>query len=241
MQQTLSRPNAKLATRNMGKRRVKKYPPLTEEQKELVQEHRWIAGRLAYRAKCITNGWIGMFTKEDLESVAYFAICVAATRYSPGRGVKFSTYAWATAQGYIMHALRDHSRMVRLPRWIGDYRVKLRELLNQGLSYEEASELLDIDPERAVLCEMSWSEVHASYDHKPEGWREREFIYEDDEVKSMMRSPEVKEALYNLDDKDLSLLLNYVDDQPMADVEREKAAAKLEELRGLVYDRRSSV
>ena len=63
---------------------------------------------------------------------------------------------------------------------------------------------------------------------------------EDDEVKSMMRSPEVKEALYNLDDKDLSLLLNYVDDQPMADVEREKAAEKLEELRALVYDRRSS-
>ncbi len=179
-----------------------------------------------------------MFTKEDLESVAYFALCVAATRYTPERGIKFSTYAWNTARGYIQHALRDHSRMVRLPRWINEYRYKLRELLSDGVAYEAALEELGITEERAILCELSWAEMHASYDHKPEGWREREFIYETDEAKVMLGSPEVMTALRELPDKEMDLLLAYVDDQPLASVERRKAEELLETLRSLVYDRR---
>jgi DNA-directed RNA polymerase specialized sigma subunit len=222
----------------MSRRRLKKYPPLNKEQQELVEEHRWIAGRLAYSAKCLTGGHTGMFTKEDLESVAYFALCVAATRYTPERGIKFSTYAWNTARGYIQHALRDHSRMVRLPRWINEYRYRLRELLKEGTPYEEVLSTLGITEERAILCELSWAEMHASYDHKPEGWREREFIYETDEAKVMLGSPEIMETLRALPDKDLDLLLAYVDDQPLASVERKKAETMLEQLRSIVYDRR---
>lgn len=237
MPQLLSK-SVKPATRNMSRRRLRKYPPLNKEQQELVAEHRWIAGRLAYSAKCLTGGHTGMFTKEDLESVAYFALCVAATRYTPERGIKFSTYAWNTARGYIQHALRDHSRMVRLPRWINEYRYKLRELLSDGVAYEAALEELGITEERAILCELSWAEMHASYDHKPEGWREREFIYETDEAKVMLGSPEVMTALRELPDKEMDLLLAYVDDQPLASVERRKAEELLETLRSLVYDRR---
>ena len=239
MPQLLSK-SAKPATRNMTRRRLKKYPPLSKAQQELVAEHRWIAGRLAYSAKCLTGGHTGMFTKEDLESVAYFALCVAATRYTPERGIKFSTYAWNTARGYIQHALRDHSRMVRLPRWINEYRYKLRDLLADGVAYQAALEELGITEERAILCELSWAEMHASYDHKPEGWREREFIFETDEAKVMLGSPEVMEALRELPDKEMDLLLAYVDDQPLASVEREKAESLLEHLRSLVYDRRPS-
>ena len=232
--------SAKPATRSMSRRRLKKYPPLSKEQQELVAEHRWIAGRLAYSAKCLTGGHTGMFTKEDLESVAYFALCVAATRYTPERGIKFSTYAWNTARGYIQHALRDHSRMVRLPRWINEYRYKLRLMLTEGIPYETVLETLGITEERAILCELSWGEMHASYDHKPEGWREREFIYETDEAKVMLGSPEVMETLRNLPDKEIDLLLAYVDDQPLASVERQKAAEMLADLRSLVYDGRPS-
>lgn len=221
----------------MGKRRLKKYPPLTEEQKRLVEEHRWIAGRLAYRARCITGGFTGMFTREDLESVAHFAICVAATRFSSGRGVKFSTYAWATAHGYILHALRDHSRMVRLPRWVKDYREKLRGLLNEGFSYEEACDVLGINQEKAFLCEMSWQEVHASYDYKPEDWKEREFIYNDDEVKSLMASSEVQDAFRSLNEREIEILLAFVDDKPLEDEEREFAEEKLKFLHEVVYAR----
>lgn len=237
----LLRKNAKLATPKMSRRRHKKYPPLTKHQKELVAEHKWIAGRLAYSAKCLTGGHTGMFTKEDLESVAIWALCVAATRYTPDRGVKFSTYAWSTARGYIQHALRDHSRMVRLPRWINDYRHKVREMLEGGMEYSAVAEELGIDEEKTILCELSWAEMHASYDHMPEGWREREFTYEIDEAKMMMmQNPEVLEAIQGMPEKELTLLLAYVDDQPLADVERAKAESSLEHLRSLVYDRRPS-
>ena len=237
----LLRKNAKLATPEMSRRRHKKYPPLTKYQKDLVAEHKWIAGRLAYSAKCLTGGHTGMFTKEDLESVAIWALCVAATRFTPDRGIKFSTYAWSTARGYIMHALRDHSRMVRLPRWINDYRCRVREMLEDGLDYSDVAEQLGIDEEKAILCELSWAEMHASYDHKPEGWREREFTYDIDQAKlMMMQNPEVLEAIQTMPERDLSLLLAYVDDQPLGDVERSKAETMLESLRSLVYDRRPS-
>ena len=237
MPQLLSK-SVKPATHKMTRRRLKKYPPLSREQQELVAEHRWIAGRLAYSAKCLTGGHTGMFTKEDLESVAYFALCVAATRYTPERGIKFSTYAWNTARGYIQHALRDHSRIVRLPRWINEYRYKLRDLLNEGVPYQEALDQLGITEERAILCELSWAEMHASYDHKPEGWREREFIFETDEAKVMLGSPEVMKTLRELPEKDMNLLLTYVDDGELSEEEVNKAETMLEHLRSLVYGQR---
>ena len=227
--------NAKPATRSMGRRRVKKYPPLTEEQKQLVQDHKWVAGRLAHSAKCITGGHTGMFTREDLESVAHFALCVAASRYTPGKGVKFSTYAWATAQGYIIHALRDHSRMVRLPRRVSGLRTKLRELLNSGMSYEQAAEELGIDQEWALLCEMSWKEIHASYDSQPEDWRERQFIYNEDEVQHLLRNEDVAKALRELSDTEMETLLAYVDDQPLEPEKALLAQMKIDELRAIVY------
>jgi RNA polymerase sigma factor (sigma-70 family) len=219
----------------MGRRRVKKYPPLTEEQKQLVQDHKWVAGRLAHSAKCITGGHTGMFTREDLESVAYFALCVAASRYTPGKGVKFSTYAWATAQGYIIHALRDHSRMVRLPRRVSGLRTKLRELLNSGMTYEQAATELGIDQEWALLCEMSWKEIHASYDSQPEDWRERQFVYNEDEVQHLLRNEDVAKALRALSDREMEILLAYVDDQQIKPEEALQAQMKIDELRALVY------
>ncbi len=227
--------NAKPATRSMGRRRLKKYPPLTEQQKQLVEEHQWVAGRLAHRAKCITGGHTGMFTREDLESVAYFALCVAASRFTPDKGVKFSTYAWATAQGYIIHALRDYSRMVRLPRRVSGLRTKFRELLNSGMTYEQAAAELGIDQELALLCEMSWKEIHASYDSQPEDWRERQFVYTEDEVKHILADSEVSTVLKAMSDKEMEMLLAYVDDQPVSPEDGLKAQLKIDELRALVY------
>ena len=108
--------------------RLKSYPKLPKPQQKLVEEHLWVAGRLAYSARSLTGGFTGCYTKEDLESVALFALCVAATRYKPELGWKFSTYAWTTCRGWIQHALRDYSRMVRIPRWLGGIRKEVREL-----------------------------------------------------------------------------------------------------------------
>lgn len=215
------------------KDRKKKYPPLTRAQQKLVEEHRWIAGRLAHSARSMTGGHTGCFTRDDLESVAFFALCVAATRYDPTLGWKFSTFAWNTARGYIQHALRDHSRMVRIPRWIVPIREDVKKMLADGATYEEVCEELGLTEQQVLMCEQSWQEIHSSYDHTPDEWRPREFVYEIDEAKTIV-GKEVMIALGDLPDSDLNLLLSHVEGELEDPSELKRAEELLEFLRSLV-------
>jgi DNA-directed RNA polymerase specialized sigma subunit len=219
----------------LGPRRSwrKKYPPLTRDQQKLVEEHQWIAGRLAHSAKAMTGGYTGCFARQDLESVAYFALCVAATRYDPELGWKFSTFAWNTARGYIQHALRDHSRLVRVPRWIMPIRAEVRQMLTDGATYDEVCEELGLTHQQVLLCEESWQEIHSSYDHTPDERRPREFIYEIDEARAMI-GEDVLKALGNLPDSDLSLLLAHVEGELEGEDEIARANELLTYLRSLV-------
>ena len=175
----------------MTRRRYKKYPGLTPEQQSLVEEHKWIAGRLAHGAKCLTGGHTGSLTREDLESIANFALCVAATRYRPEMDVKYSTYAWNTARGYIQHALRDYSRMVRTPRWVANYKNKVSALMAEGKTYAEIATELNIDETKVIYCELSANNYHVSYDSTPEDWVTPEFVYDFEEHKATLLSPEL--------------------------------------------------
>lgn len=228
-------PNAQLAKPKMTRRRHKKYPGLTPDQQKLVAEHTWIAGRLAYGAKCLTGGHTGSLTREDLESVAKFALCVAATRYRPDMNVKYSTYAWNTARGYIQHALRDYSRMVRTPRWIANYRNKVSELANQGKSYREIAELLGLEESKVLHCELSANNYHVSYDSSPEDWSTPEFVYNFEEHKATLLSPVLVTAIRDLSDAEMVMLLKYVEEEPMSEEEREYAAEKFFELQAIAH------
>ena len=223
-------PGDKLPTKRS---RIKKHPPLTKEQQKLVEEHLWVAGRLAHSAKSFTGGFTGCFTKGDLESIAHLALCVAATRYDPDLGWKFSTYAWTTVRGWIQHALRDYSRMVRVPRWIPGVRGEVRELLCQGLSYEEIAEELGLDEKQILMCEESWREIHSSYDHTPDETRPKEFIYEVDEVKAML-GPRIFEQVGDLSDADIKLLLLHVEGLLESEDEKSHAESLLDKLRILI-------
>jgi len=223
-------PGDKLPSR---KDRRRKYPPLTKEQQALVAEHRWIAGRLAHSARSMTGGHTGCYTKEDLESVAMFALCVAATRYNPALGWKFSTYAWNTARGWIQHALRDFSRMVRVPRWVGGVRADVKEMLKGGSTYDEIEEELGLDHRQVLMCEESWQEIHSSFDYTPDESRPREFTYEIDEVKAML-GPRVFEMVGDLSDANIQLLLLHVEGELETDEERDKADALLNNLRKFI-------
>lgn len=210
--------------------RVKQYPKLTKSQQLLVEEHMWIAGRLAHSAKRLTGGFTGCYTKEDLEGVALFALCVASTRYDPSLGWKFSTFAWTTVRGWIQHALRDHSRMVRMPRWIPGIRQEVRDLVTQGLSYNEISDELGLDEQQIAMCEESWQEIHSSYDHTPDDARPREFTYEIDEVKAMI-GPDLMKQVGDLPDADIKLLLLHVEGELETEEDKEKAETLLNVIR----------
>ena len=219
----------------MTRRRYKQYPALTPEQQLLVEEHRWIAGRLAHGAQCLTGGHTGSLTRDDLESVALFALCVAATRYKPELNVKYSTYAWNTARGYIQHALRDYSRMVRTPRWIANYKNKVSQLLTEGKTYKEISDILEIDESKVMYCELSTNNYHISYDSTPEDWVSPEFVYNFEEHKASLLSPELVQEIRKLSDPEMQMLLRYVEEAPISEEEREWAASKFHELQAIAH------
>jgi DNA-directed RNA polymerase specialized sigma subunit len=219
----------------MPRRRYKQYPGLTPEQQALVEEHKWIAGRLAHGAKCLTGGHTGSLTRDDLESIANFALCVAATRYKPEMNVKYSTYAWNTARGYIQHALRDYSRMVRTPRWIASYKNQVSELMSEGKNYKEIADILNLDETKVLHCEMSANNYHVSYDSSPEDWVTPEFVYNFEEHKATLLSPELVSQIRELSDAEMKMLLQYVDGADISDEEREWAAEKFFELRGIAH------
>ena len=219
----------------MSRRRYKKYPELTKEQQALVAEHKWISGRLAYGAKSLTGGHTGSLTREDLESIANFALCVAATRYRTDMNVKYSTYAWNTARGYIQHALRDYSRMVRTPRWIANYKFDIKALIEEGKTYREIAKLLEIDESRVVQCEMSANNYHVSYDSSPEDWVTPEFVYDFEEHKATLLSPELISQIRSLTDAEMKMLMEYIEGSPVSEEESEWAADKFFELRGIAH------
>lgn len=219
----------------MTRRRYKRYPGLTPEQQSLVEEHKWIAGRLAHGAKCLTGGHTGSLTREDLESIANFALCVAATRYRPEMDVKYSTYAWNTARGYIQHALRDYSRMVRTPRWVANYKNKVSALMAEGKTYAEIATELNIDETKVVYCELSANNYHVSYDSTPEDWVTPEFVYNFEEHKATLLSPELVTQIRELSDAEMKMLLQYVEDAPISAEEREWAANKFYELQAIAH------
>jgi len=219
----------------MTRRRYKNYPTLTPEQQALVAEHKWISGRLAHGAKCLTGGHTGSLTREDLESIANFALCVAATRYKPDMNVKYSTYAWNTARGYIQHALRDYSRMVRTPRWIANYKNQVSELVAEGKTYQQVAEILGLDEAKVLHCEMSANNYHISYDSSPEDWVTPEFVYNFEEHKATLLSPELISQIRSLSDAEMTMLMKYIEGAQVSDEEREWAAEKFFELRGVAH------
>lgn len=228
-------PTVSPARHKMSRRRYKTYPKLTKEQQALVEEHKWISGRLAHGAKCLTGGHTGSLTREDLEAIANFALCVAATRYRPDMDVKYSTYAWNTARGYIQHALRDYSRMVRTPRWIANYKSQVSELVAEGKTYKEIAEILGLEESKVVHCEMSANNYHISFDSSPDDWVTPEFVYNFEEHKATLLSPELISQIRQLTDAEMTMLLKYVEGTPVSDEEYEWAAEKFVELRGIAH------
>ena len=219
----------------MSRRRYKKYPELTREQQAMVAEHKWIAGRLAHGAKCLTGGHTGSLTRDDLESIANFALCVAATRYKPEMNIKYSTYAWNTARGYIQHALRDYSRMVRTPRWIANYKNQVSELVAEGKTYKEIAEVLGLDELKIMQCELSTNNYHVSYDSSPEDWVTPEFVYNFDEHKATLLSPELITLIRELTDAEMTMLMRYIDGNPASEEESEWAAERFYELQNVAH------
>jgi len=62
---------------------------------------------------------------EDLEQIGYFGLIRAIERFDPNQGYAFSSFAVPYIRGEMLHFLRDHSTIVKIPR-------RWQELYNEG-------------------------------------------------------------------------------------------------------------
>jgi RNA polymerase sigma-32 factor len=79
-----------------------KYPPLEDHQQKLVVENikivPWLVRRMKLRAE------------DDLVSVGYIGLCIAAIKFEPDRGIKFASYAaWWIRAVVLQYETRGRS------------------------------------------------------------------------------------------------------------------------------------
>jgi hypothetical protein len=125
--------------------------------------------------------------------------------------------------------------MVRTPRWVATYKTKVTALLLEGKSYREIAEALDIEESKVIYCEMSANNYHISYDSTPDDWVTPEFVYDFDEHKATLLSPELLQEIRSLSDAEMKMLLQYVEGAPISEEEKEWAADKFYELQGIAH------
>jgi RNA polymerase sigma-B factor len=76
----------------------------------LVAAHHYLCRRGARKF------WRTGLERCDLEQVAAVGLIKASRRYDPATATPFEAYAWLTIVGELMHYVRDHERLVRVPR-----------------------------------------------------------------------------------------------------------------------------
>ncbi len=83
---------------------------------------------------------------DDLLQVGMLGLIKAAQRFRNTEGVRFATFAKPHIRGAILHYLRDHVGLVRLPRRVQEEAqglIRRTETLNSVVSSDQESLLLD--------------------------------------------------------------------------------------------------
>jgi RNA polymerase sigma-B factor len=118
-----------------------------QERDDLVRQHLGLAQSLASR---YANRGEHL---EDLVQVAMIGLVRAAERFSPERGIQFSTFATATILGELKHHFRDTRWSIHVPRSVQEAYLRVKESAD-AMSQElgRSPSLLEI-AERAGLAE----------------------------------------------------------------------------------------
>ncbi len=118
---------------------------------------------------------------------------------------------------------------------VANYKTRVSALVAEGKSYREIAEILDIEESKVVHCEMSANNYHVSYDSTPEDWVSPEFVYDFEEHKATLLSPELVHQIRTLTDAEMKMLLQYVEGAPISEEEHEWAASKFYELQAVAH------
>ena len=94
---------------------------------EIVEKYLYIADILA--KKFVGRG----VEYDDLKQVASYALLRGVDRFDPDLGMQFSTFITPTITGEIKNYFRDKSRIVKLPRRLGEISISVK---NYSADYE---------------------------------------------------------------------------------------------------------
>ena len=113
-----------------------------------------IAEKYLYIADIIAKKFVGRGVEfDDLKQVASLALLRGIERFDPDLGMQFTTFITPTIAGEIKNYFRDKSRMVKLPRRLGEITASVK---NFTLEYEA---IHGVKPNVKTIAEsLSYSE-----------------------------------------------------------------------------------
>ena len=86
-----------------------------------------IAEKYLYIADILAKKFVGRGVEyDDLKQVASYALLRGIDRFDPSLGMQFSTFITPTITGEIKNYFRDKSRVVKLPRRLGELSLAVR-------------------------------------------------------------------------------------------------------------------
>jgi hypothetical protein len=85
------------------------------------------------------------------------------------------------------------------------------------------------------MVDMTTHNYHVSYDSNPEDWTTREFIFNDDDVKPYVASPELVRSMKELSESELNTVVKYAEEKDLSPEEREWAADKFYKLQAIAH------
>ena len=117
-----------------------------------------IAEKYLYIADILAKKFVGRGVEyDDLRQVAALALLRGIDRFEPDMGMQFTTFITPTITGEIKNYFRDKSRMVKLPRRLGEISARVKAFSSQyeserGVkpSVKLIAEELDIPEEQVV-------------------------------------------------------------------------------------------
>ena len=91
-----------------------------------------IAEKYLYIADILAKKFVGRGVEyDDLKQVAAFALIRGIDRFDPDLGMQFTTFITPTITGEIKNYFRDKSRMIKLPRRLGELSVAVRNFSSE--------------------------------------------------------------------------------------------------------------
>jgi RNA polymerase sigma-B factor len=117
----------------MAEQNVNELFKLYKESGDVVYRNK-IAEKYLYIADILAKKFVGRGVEyDDLKQVASLALLRGIDRFDPAMGMQFTTFITPTVTGEIKNYFRDKSRLVKLPRRLGEISVSVR---NFSAKYE---------------------------------------------------------------------------------------------------------